>query len=72
MAKARLGDRIKVRMSDINLAGAATIRRGRHMTVPAKIVHDRGDSWVIQLDIDVDGLDHMVVPKAAEVSAFRS
>ena len=72
MAKARLGDRIRVRMSDVNLAGAATIRRGRHMTVPAKIVHDRGDNWVVQLDIDVDGLDHMVIPKTAEVNAFRS
>ena len=71
MIKAKVGDRIKLRMGNISLAeGRVKVRPGSRMTVPAKIARDKGDNWVVQLDIDVDGLSYMVIPKSAQVNGL--
>ena len=64
---AHVGDRIKVHIRNTVLAGTASIGN-TPMSVSGEIVEDLGHSWLVQLEISVDGKNQMVVPKGAEVS----
>lgn len=75
---AKVGDRVLVRLrggdpslglgpvSSTNVSGVVTIAPGKTMAVPGEIVEDRGDNWLIQLDVSFDGLNTIVVPKSAQ------
>lgn len=67
-----VGDRVKVRLSNINLSGRVKVSPGSNLTIPGKITRDQGDSWVIKLDIDVDGLDRIALYKTAQVDKFEA
>ena len=71
-ASLSVGDRVKVRFSNINLAGRVKVSHGSNLTVPGKITRDQGDSWVIKLDVDVDGLDRIALYKTAQVDEFEA
>ena len=71
-ASVSVGDRVKVQFTNINLAGRVKVSRGSKLTIPGKILRDQGDSWVIKLDIDVDGLDSIALYKTAQVDEFEA
>lgn len=63
---AKIGDRITLTIKGpTTLAGTLDIGAGAAMTAPGKIVADRGESWLVQLDITVSGQNLILVPKAA-------
>ena len=64
---ARVGDRVTVKISDAILAEAVQIRKGASMSVSGKIIEDLGHSWLVQLEISIEGKNQMVIPKGAEV-----
>ena len=64
---AGVGDNVTVTISNAVLSGTVDVQKGTSMSVSGKIIQDLGDSWLIRLDISVDGKDKIVVTKAAQV-----
>jgi hypothetical protein len=62
---AKVGDRVKVNIRNAVLSSAAQIG-GTPLTVSGKIIEDLGHSWLIRLEISVEGKDRIVIPKEAE------
>ncbi|GEM_PF-4627096 len=48
------------------VGGAVSIGKGQTMTIPGKIIEDRGDSWVIQLSVSISGKNIIAVPKSSQ------
>ncbi len=67
-----VGDHVTVTISNAVLSGTVDIRKDTSMAVRGEIVQDLGDSWLIRLDIAVDGKDKMVVSKTAQVTSTQS
>ena len=68
---ANIGDDVTITISGsdmggTSLAGTIQIGKGTSMSVHGVIKEDLGDSWLVQLDIAVDGKDHILVHKSAE------
>lgn len=64
---AKIGDRVKVRISGATLEGTLHVQQGTAVSVNGEIVEDLGDNWLVQLAISVGDKNRMVVPKGAEV-----
>lgn len=68
----KVGDNVQVTLrggasSSTNLGGAISIGPGASMSVPGRIVADRGDSWLIELNINVGGKNRILVPKSVQL-----
>lgn len=63
---ARVGDRIKVHIRSAVLSGTASIGNVP-MSVSGDIIEDLGHSWLVRLEISVEGKNQIVIPKESEI-----
>ncbi len=64
----KVGDKVLVKIGGADtgsttLAGTLTITAGASMTVPGTIIADQGDSWLVELSIQVDGKNRIAIAK---------
>lgn len=52
--------------STTTVGGAVSIGSGQTMTIPGKIIEDRGDSWAIELRVSISGKNIIVVPRSSQ------
>ena len=65
---ASVGDRVKVSFHrGAVLSGTASIIGDAPLAVWGRISEDLGHSWVVQLEISVEGKNLIVIPKEAEI-----
>ena len=62
---AKVGDRVTVNISNAVISGTAIA--GAPMSVSGKILEDLGHSWLVRLELAVEGKDRIVIPKDAEL-----
>jgi hypothetical protein len=62
---AKVGDRVKVNIRNAVLTGTAQIG-GTPITVSGTIIEGLGDSWLVKLEMSVEGKNRIVIPKEAE------
>ncbi len=70
---ANIGDRVKVSFHrGAVLSGTASIIGEAPLAVWGKIKEDLGHSWLVQLEISVEGKNLIVLPKEAEITNVHS
>ncbi len=52
--------------STTDIGGRVMVGSGQTMTIPGEIVEDLGDRWVIELRINISGMNRITVPKTAQ------
>ena len=71
LTMAQLGDRVKVSFSGVVLSGAidsTSAKADAPVTIYGKIVEDLEDSWLVSLEISVEGKNQVVIPKDTEAA----
>ena len=63
---ARVGDRIKVHIRNTVLSGTASIG-DVPMSVAGEIIEDLDHSWLVRLEISVEGKNQIVIKKEVEI-----
>lgn len=63
---AKVGDRVKVNINDVVLSGTAI--KGNPLSVWGRIIEDLEHSWLVELELSVEGKNRLVVPKDAEIA----
>ena len=66
-----VGDNISVTITGSDPGGTSiqhtiTVGKGASMTIPGRIVEDRGDSWLVELSMSVGGKNRILIPKSAQ------
>lgn len=70
---ASLGDRVKVNFHrGAVLSGTASIIGDAPLAVWGRIVDDLGHSWLVRLEVSVEGKNLIVIPKEAEITNVNS
>ena len=62
---AKVGDRVTVNISNAVISGTAIA--GTPLSVSGKILEDLEHSWLVRLELAVEGKDRIVIPKDAEL-----
>jgi hypothetical protein len=68
---AAVGDKVTVTIGGEGTGGTVvsdsiTVASGKSLAVRGKIIEDRGDSWLIELDLSVDGKNRLLLSKSAQ------
>ncbi len=62
----KVGDRVTVKIrGQATVSGTLSIGEGASISVPGTIVEDRGEYWVVELNMSIEGKNRMLVLKTA-------